>query len=634
MAKHDVQIERVDLRELKAAHDTGDGKFRLTIPRYQRGIVWTDKQKEKLLESISLGFPVGSLLAFQTGQRNDLGNAPVVWELVDGLQRSSTLIEYMENPFMIAGIESFISEGDIHQLGNKIYLNSTHEQIEQLGLQIEQWLKMVKKPDPSAGFSNVRLLQYLRTNIPDANIADDASVLELAEFLGTSILQKIIDKVDLIASSQLPIIVYTGSEENVPEIFERINSEGIKLTKYNTFAATWTGFGTNIENSDIRDAVTAKYAKLTSAGYTVSGIEELQNGNDNYNLFEYLFGLGKILSDRHKYLFPESGEADDLVPSAFVMATIAYRLKTAQMSKLAKALKDANNGGVIDLSGFESALFKSCEDVEKKLSKYMTINLNSLPDSKRFLPHSENQIYSLVIRYMIEKFDYDHNWTLRNNSQSAQLLENIPLYYLLDVLNGEWAGSGDTRLWNVVWQVEDNETFSRSSHYLTRPSKQSFEDALNNWNNKELSKLQFKRTNISSDARLVMKYLYSEIVTVADDASLTFHIEHLWPVKTLTDLIKASATKEGWPISAIGNLSILTNSFNSAKGDVMLGNYRETTSESDVSTQDWNRIQEWLIEPKVEEILFRSDFSKEEFIAFCSKRFEKLKIRLLRQLGY
>ena len=68
MARHDVQIEKVDLKELKAAHDKGDGKFRLTIPRYQRGIVWTVKQKEALLESISFGYPVGSLLAFQTGR--------------------------------------------------------------------------------------------------------------------------------------------------------------------------------------------------------------------------------------------------------------------------------------------------------------------------------------------------------------------------------------------------------------------------------------------------------------------------------------------------------------------------------------------------------------------------------------
>ena len=635
MAKHDVQIEKVDLRELKAAHEKGDGKFRLTIPRYQRGIVWTEKQKEALLESISFGYPVGSLLAFQTGEKNERGSAPLVWQLVDGLQRASTLIEYMDNPFTIAGISSFIKEEDVRDFSKQIYESPSHEQIEVLESLIESWLKAVKRPESEAGFSNVKLLTYLRAALNDSEIInDDSKALELAEFLGAGILQKIKDKVDLIGTSQLPIIVYTGSEENVPEIFERINSQGIKLSKYETFAATWSGFGATIKNSEIKEAVSAKYAELTKAGYTVSGIEELQDGDDNYNLFEYLFGLGKILSERHRYLFPESNEPDELVSSAFVIATIAYELKTSQMSKLAPKLKGINNGGVIDLSAFESALFTSCEDVEKKLMKYMSIGLNSASDSKRFLPHSENQIYSLIIRYMIEKFDIEHNWSLRTNSESAKLLSNIPLYYLLDVLNGEWAGSGDTRLWNVVWQLDDDSKVTRSPYYLTVPTKQAWEDALNNWHNKELNKLQFKRTSISPDSKMVMKYLYSEIVKVADDAVLTFHIEHLWSVKSLTDLIQTSASKEGWPISAIGNLSILTNSVNSKKLDKMLGDYKLIASEEDVSDAQWIRIQEWLIHPQVEELRHRSDLTKQEFIEFCTARFEVIKQKLLSQLGY
>ncbi len=635
MARHDVQIEKVDLKELKAAHDKGDGKFRLTIPRYQRGIVWTDKQKEALLESISFGYPVGSLLAFQTGQKNDKGSAPLVWQLVDGLQRSSTLIEYMDNPFTIAGISSFIDNSDIENLAKEIYDTPTHDQIQNIGILLETWLKIVKKPEAEAGFSNVKLLQYLRSTLSDSEkIQDDAAALELVEFLGNSVLKKINEKVDLIGTSQLPIIVYTGSEENVPEIFERINSQGIKLSKYETFAATWNGIGAVISNADIKEAITAKYAKLTDAGYTVSGIDDLGQGDDNYNLFEYLFGLGKILSTKHQYLFPESGEADELVSSAFVMATVAYGLKISQMSKLATALRTLNNGGNIDLAAFESALLTSCADVEKKLVKYVRIGLNSTPDSKRFLPHSENQIYSLIIRYMIEKFDYDHNWALRTDSKSADLLNNIPMYYLLDVLNGEWAGSGDTRLWNVVWQAEDDGAITRSPHYLVHPTKETWDLVLDNWHGKELGKLQFKRTSISADSKLLMKYLYSEIVTVADDASLTFHIEHLWSVKVLTDLIQASVTKEGWPISAIGNLSILTNSVNTKKLEKMLGDFKAITPESEVSTSQWTRIQEWLIHPQVEEVLQRNDLTKAEFIEFCEERFKRIKSRLLANLGY
>ena len=635
MAKNTVQVERVDLRELKAAHDSGNGKFQLTIPRYQRGIVWTEKQKEKLLESISLGFPVGSLLAFQTSKKSDKGSAPFVWQLVDGLQRTSTLISYMENPFSIAGMKSFVTDEALKDLTKRIFDIPIHANYEAVEVAVEAWLKIVKKPELGAGYSSSKLFQHLKENLPESPVlSDPEKTVEIIDYLESALIEEIKNKVDVIASSELPIIVYTGEEGNVPEIFERINSQGIKLSKYETFAATWTDIQATIQNAEIQDKITEKYAMLKDAGYTISGIELLEAGEGSYNLFEYLFGLGKILSEKYEFLFPESDNADDLVSASFVLATIAHQLKISEMSKLASKLKSMHNGGSIDLSAFEAALFNSCDAVQNALKKYMAIKLNSSGDSKRFLPHSENQIYSLIVRYLIEKYDFEHNWSLRADPKTATLLKNIPLFYLLDVLNGEWSGSGDTRLWNTCWITEDDDSYTRSPQYLNTPSKQSWEDALNNWHNKELSKLQFKRTNISSDSKLVMKYIYAEIVTVADDIALTFHIEHLWSVKVLVELIQASPTKEGWPISAISNLSILTNKVNTKKLDVMLGDFRKSPKGAEVSEAEWKRIQEWLITPKLEEIEYRADFTKEEFVEFCNQRFMKLKERLLAQLGY
>lgn len=634
LAAHDVQIEKVDLRQLKAAHEGTDPTFSLTIPRYQRGIVWTEKQKEKLLDSISLGYPVGSLLAFQTTKRNPNSNAPLVWQLVDGLQRTSTLIAYIDNPFSIAGMGSFLDPRDLRNLTAKFYTNVTPELIEKVETTLENWLKHVKKPEVAAGYTSANLVNHFKTHLLDSEIlAVNSNDLMLAQFLDVEIIEKIKVKVDVIASSQLPIIVYTGHEENVPEIFERINSQGIKLSKYETFAATWTDFGAVISNQEIKDYIKNKYAKLQEAGYNISGIENIDQEIDGYNLFEYLFGLGKSLASKFELLFPESPEEDELVSIAFVITTIAYKLKISQMSKLASELKELNNGGTIDLTAFEKALFVACGDVQKKLAKFLTIKLNAAAGSKRFMPHSENQIYSLIVRYLLEKYDSEHNWTLKTNSNSAVLLENIPYYYLLDVLNGEWAGSGDTRLWNTCWIQDVDDSYNLASQYLVKPTKQAWIDALSNWHNKELAKLQTKRVNITNDARLLMKYLYSDIVTVADDADLTFHIEHLWSVKGLTDLIESSATKEGWPISAMGNLALLTNSINTEKNDKMLGDFKATNPAS-VSAAQWVRVQDWVITPEINTLKYRNDFTKAEFIQFCSDRFEVIKNRLLKNLGY
>jgi vacuolar-type H+-ATPase subunit F/Vma7 len=532
-------------------------------------------------------------------------------------------------------MKSFVTELGLKELAKKLFDTPSHADYSQVESVIESWLKEVKKPELAAGYSSTKLYEYMKDKLPTSQALQDKDrTVEIIEFLNDSLIEQIKNKVDVIASSELPIIVYTGSEENVPEIFERINSQGIKLSKYETFAATWTDIQATIVNQDIREKISDKYAMLKDAGYSISGIEDLEEGEGQYNLFEYLFGLGKILSDKYEYLFPESEDADDLVSASFVMTTIAHKLKTSEMSKLASKLKEMHNGGSIDLSAFEAALFNSCDAVQNSLKKYMSIKLNSAADSKRFLPHSENQIYSLIVRYLIEKYDIEHNWSLRPEPKTSVLLKNIPLFYLLDVLNGEWAGSGDTRLWNTCWIAEDDGTFTRANQYLNTPSKQSWEDALNNWHNKELGKLQFKRTSISADSKLVMKYIYAEIVTVADDVALTFHIEHLWSVKALTDLIQASATKEGWPISAISNLSILTNKVNTMKLDVMLGDFKNSSKGSEVTDAEWSRIQEWLINPSVQDIKHRADFTKEEFIAFCDGRFVSLKSKLLSQLGY
>jgi hypothetical protein len=56
-------------------------------PDFQRFFRWTDTQKTRLIESLLLGIPVPSIFVFQ---RED-----GIWELVDGLQRVSTLLQFM-----------------------------------------------------------------------------------------------------------------------------------------------------------------------------------------------------------------------------------------------------------------------------------------------------------------------------------------------------------------------------------------------------------------------------------------------------------------------------------------------------------------------------------------------------------
>lgn len=56
-------------------------------PEFQRLFRWDISQKSKLIESLLLGIPLPSIFVFEKGDGS--------WELIDGLQRLSTILEFM-----------------------------------------------------------------------------------------------------------------------------------------------------------------------------------------------------------------------------------------------------------------------------------------------------------------------------------------------------------------------------------------------------------------------------------------------------------------------------------------------------------------------------------------------------------
>lgn len=56
-------------------------------PEFQRLFRWNVGQKSKLIESLLLGIPLPSIFVFEKEDGK--------WELIDGLQRLSTILEFM-----------------------------------------------------------------------------------------------------------------------------------------------------------------------------------------------------------------------------------------------------------------------------------------------------------------------------------------------------------------------------------------------------------------------------------------------------------------------------------------------------------------------------------------------------------
>ncbi|MFL6373982.1 MAG: DUF262 domain-containing protein, partial [Pyrinomonadaceae bacterium] len=78
-----------------ALGDAPEKKQRIIIPKFQRTLVWAKEQKKDLINSIKRGFPIGAILLYKVGDDED---GTTRYNLIDGLQRSSTLRQYALQP--------------------------------------------------------------------------------------------------------------------------------------------------------------------------------------------------------------------------------------------------------------------------------------------------------------------------------------------------------------------------------------------------------------------------------------------------------------------------------------------------------------------------------------------------------
>ena len=107
---------------------------RLVVPRYQRGVVWKASQKADLIDSIKKGLPFGSILLYKDDNKNN-------YRIIDGLQRSNTIYEFIENPSKFFN-EDDIDDNSMEELYNLANVNSGKEFVKEKMVEvIINWIK-------------------------------------------------------------------------------------------------------------------------------------------------------------------------------------------------------------------------------------------------------------------------------------------------------------------------------------------------------------------------------------------------------------------------------------------------------------------------------------------------------------
>lgn len=198
------------------------------VPRYQRGIVWGDRQRADLVDTIKKGLPFGTLLLYKDERSN-------TYQIIDGLQRSNAIIEFVQNPtqfFDDEDIDISVIRKIVSMAGMGGNAQAQEEIVKEM---LISWVKNEHKTlDQVEGMQFPKFGKW---------ISDEFPVCRGKEFDIGDLIQPMMKNYQAIckkiSDTKIPAIVLTGDSDLLPVLFERINSKGTQLSKYQIYAALY-----------------------------------------------------------------------------------------------------------------------------------------------------------------------------------------------------------------------------------------------------------------------------------------------------------------------------------------------------------------------------------------------------------
>lgn len=588
---------------IDALNSSPNKKNKITIPKFQRTLVWKKEQQKEFIDSIKKGFPIGAILLYKSTPDMQ-GNT--IYNLIDGLQRSTAINQYLKAPTRFFD-KSNLSEETINNIFSIIFSIKSDTDKELMINEIIKWITELKGFEESDGFSSFKLTTHLNKTI---NLNLDLPNTERLTDNFVSILRDIKEESN-INHFEVPILVYTGEQYNLPTIFERLNSKGTQLSKYQIYAATWINYKSfQIANRNIIDGIKLKYDSLIEEGYDIENYDgTVKFFTSEFTTFEYLFGLGKYLTNKFQYLFSTSSKLEQEDSIGFNIMNICLGQTVDAMNKLPEKLAE------YEVQKVENAIIDAIEIVFNCLKGHITLKMNKR--TKNPIVHSEFQIISMIGKVFHSKYNQDLSAKPTWEEVEKKIKSNLTYHYLYDIVRGYWRGTGDAKAYEL----------SFSDRYETTIKKANWDNILNEWFEYDLSKKEKLRVNIKNEAVLFYKYLYSYSLTAFEEISgIEFDIEHIIPVDKLKDI----AGESGIPISAFPNLCLLDSGLNRKKGSLTYYQYMSNQVSSGELTEEQaemeiTNIEKYFHTTKIDLQFVDDDFTVENYVNFLKNRFEKIK---------
>lgn len=574
-------------------------KGKVVAPKFQRNFVWKKKARKELINSIKQGLPIGSFLLQRLTNEK--------YNVIDGRQRFSTLLDYEMHRYDYIE-DSDISEEKIKEILysvptiKSVFDNYNESAKKDIIFSIKSTaLKQLKTKDTQETDVIYEINATIKQKFPGIGKEEKNLLFATTKFYKD--IWQILDTTNIV----LPCIIFNenASDDEIVATFINLNSKGTKLSKYDLYSASWQNDVLVVDDEEIIEKVISKYKDSLENNQKIEtqDFSELEiRQKKEINVFEYAYALSKLIGEKcgnKIYQIKEASEVDSL---GFSILASILNVYSKNMVGLSKKLLDSK----INCVDLKNKIIGCVLEVQRKLEWYCTT-----PDGKNIFTHSLNQLVSYIVTVFKSKYEITNDGRIVDNVQKNKLTHfynNLPMWYLYDNIRGYWAGSGDTKLDNLVML---SNIFD--SRYFTKVSEESFKNTIFEWISEENNE---KNSNIKPEAKLFINYLIKKRCSEPHD---NMDIEHIVPQIRLERL----STRENGVlgISSPSNLTFIPMFDNRSKRE---NTYYELVELRDNTALTYDKeLLEKYIYPVHSELKFvesQTDFTVNNFNSYKKDR--------------
>ena len=572
MSNVKYEVESLNFEKLKG---------KVSIPLFQRRLVWNDMQKKEFIKTLNKGFPFGAILIYQDEETTKK------FKIIDGLQRYTTILDFEKAPYKYMEDDFFLK-----------YINKIFENIEKKVSDLGNLEVILKKE-----IQTIFIETFKDNNIKNSDLFEDIffkkinnllektlninmeNNLEFYKFI-TRVLKEFNQAISTfinVDKINIPIIRFTGSEDELADVFEQLNKGGRKLSKYQVFSAQWSNKEIFISSTKIGDKIIEvicnRYEELSEkTDVIIDGYdrEELYS-NKMINQSELFFTIGLLIIEKLNVFYQSRFdktllENEDLANEiGYATMSVIFKVHLKDQSHLINKYIFLTNDKF--LNELISEILNSYGEINEIFKRY----LKKPGQQDKFINTNiaTSQVISFFAERWVTKYTFDEQNVRININKGykknyEKINKNLILYFIRDLLNKYWSSNGDRKVSEIFLE--------KKLRYIFSIDRENLQLHFDEW---LASNLNYPRILFDNNSKIIYNIFTS--YNFMDYNSVKYDYEHIVSKKSLLYKYKSNNIPAGF----IGNMMYLDEKSNRSKQNNNL--YENINEDQIYSTEFLNR---------------------------------------------